>query len=102
MFAILGIMQLGGYLHRQRSDLDSRVDYLEPSAEFVEIVEGLNQHILHIIDAVEPAARLADAHATVPRFVWIMRKIGAETLRDGWKLLDPFPEVDHFVSRDGG
>ncbi len=31
-----------------------------------------------------------------------MRRRGAEAVMEGWKLLDPFPEVFHFVSCDGG
>ena len=55
-----------------------------------------------VLDAIEPEMRLAEAHAGHPRFGWDMRKRGAEGLIAGFKLLDPFPEVDHFVSSDGG
>lgn len=102
VLAILGIMGIGGYLHRKKSTLDSRIVYLEPSEKFIAIVEGWNRHIFSIIDAIVPDDQLADAHATHPRFGWEMRRRGAETLLDGWKLLDPFPEVSHFVTKDGG
>ena len=102
VFAILGIMQLAGYLHRRRSKIDARVVHLEPSANFVETVEGWNQRILQIIDAIDDTAELAESHSTIPRFGWDMRERGAQVLLAGWKLLDPFPEVEHFVSRDGG
>ena len=102
VLAILGIMQLAGYLHRRRSEADARVVYLEPSAEFVGVVEGWNQRILQIIDAIDDTDKLASAHLADPRFGWDMRERGAQTLLAGWKILDPFPEVRHFVNSDGG
>jgi hypothetical protein len=102
VLAILGIMGLGGYLKRKRSERDSRVVTLEPSAQFIDIVEGWNRRIFEIIDAVVPDGHLAQSHAAHHRFGWEMRRRGALSLIKGWKLLDPFPEVDHFVSRDGG
>lgn len=102
VFAILGIMQLAGYVRRQRSEADARVYYFEPSPEFVDVVEGWNQRILQIIDAIDDKADLAAAHRNDPRFGWDMRERGAQTLLGGWKILDPFPEVCHFVNADGG
>ena len=102
VLAILGIMQMAGYLHRRRSEADARVVYLEASDEFVGIVEGWNQRILQVIDAIDETGGLADAHLADPRFGWDMREIGAQTLLAGWRILDPFPEVGHFVYSDGG
>ena len=102
VLAILGIMQLAGYLKRVRSTIDSRIVHLVPSNHFVAIVEGWNGAILHIIDAISPADALARDYAARPRFGQDMRQLGAETVIGGWKLLDPFPEVAHFISRDGG
>lgn len=102
VFAIIGIMRLGGYLRRIKSTRDSRVVQLEPTEAFMAIVEGWNQRILQIIDAVIPEGRLAGQHVANPRFGREMRSRGALGLLGGFKLLAPFPEVDHFVSRDGG
>jgi hypothetical protein len=99
---IIGIMWLGGFLTRHKSKLDSRIVHFEPSKQFIEIVEGWNNRIFQIIDAVFPQDQLAASHLSHPRFGWEMRKRGAETVLAGWKMLDPFPEVFHFVSRDGG
>lgn len=102
VFAILGIMQLAGYVSRQRSEADARIYYFEPSPDFIDVVEGWNQRILQIIDAIDPAAGLAAAHRHDARFGWDMRERGAQTLLGGWRILDPFPEVCHFVNADGG
>lgn len=102
VLAIIGIMRLGGYLRRLTSSQDKRVVQLEPSPEFIAIVEGWNNRILQIIDAIDPTDNLAGQHAAHPRFGWDMRRRGAIGLLEGWKLLDPFPEVSHFVTRDGG
>jgi hypothetical protein len=102
VLAILGIMRLGGYLRRITSPRDSRVVQLEPSERFVAIVEGWNRRIFEIIDAIAPDGELAHHHAIHPRFGWEMRRRGAEAVLAGWKMLDPFPEVNHFVQRDGG
>ena len=99
---IVGIMWLGGFLKRQKSKLDSRIVHFEPSKNFIDIVEGWNHRIFQTIDAVFPDGNLAALHLSHPRFGWEMRKGGAEGLLNGWKMLDPFPEVFHFVSRDGG
>lgn len=102
VMAILGMMGIAGYLRRVKSQRDSRVMQLEPSAAFIAIVEGWNHRICQIIDAITPEGQLTMAHGTHPRFGWEMRRRGAERLLNGWKLLDPFPEVNHFVSKDGG
>ena len=101
VLALIGIMQVAGFLKRKRSDVDSRIVHLEPSDGFVKIVEGWNQQIFQIIDEILPHDRLALCHRAHPRFGWEMRRRGAETVLAGWKLLDPFPEVMHFLSRDG-
>ena len=102
VFAVLGIMRIAGYLKARRSSLDSRVTHLEPSPEFVGVVEVLEP-------GHSPGYRRRDARgqscarpSDYPRFGWDMRERGAQALIAGWKLLDPFPEVMHFVSRDGG
>jgi hypothetical protein len=102
VFAILGIMQLAGYLRRRRSTSDSRIVQLEPSPVFIGIVEGWNQRILQIIDAIDDTEALAVAHLAHRRFGWEMREHGAQTILAGWKILDPFPETAHFVYSDGG
>ncbi len=102
VFAILGIMQLAGYVRRRRSKVDKRIVYFEPSPGFIGIVEGWNQRIFQIIDAIDEAGGLAGAHLAHPRFGWEMRERGAQTLLAGWKILEPFPEVEHFVYSDGG
>jgi hypothetical protein len=76
--------------------------HFEPSKAFIDIVEGWNNRILQTIDVVVPEGQLAACHLKHPRFGWEMRKGGAEGVIQGWKLLDPFPEVFHFVTRDGG
>lgn len=102
VMAILGIMNLGGYLSRQKSVHDKRIKILAPTKGFLKIVEGWNQIIFQIIDAVHPEDQLARGHAAIPCFGRDMRQRGAQTLLAGWKLLDPFPEVFQFVSKDGG
>ena len=102
VLAIVGIMRVGGFLSKQKSNLDSRVAHLQPSAKFIDIVEGWNQRIFQIIDAVFPQQSLAGCHEAHPRFGWEMRRRGAEHMLKGWKLLGPFPEVGHFISSDGG
>lgn len=102
VLAILGIMTVAGYLRRSKPTGDGRVVLLEPSAAFIDIVEGWNHRILAIGDAIVADDPLAPWHAAHPRFGWEMRRLGAEGLLRGWKLLAPFPEVNHFVSRDGG
>jgi hypothetical protein len=102
VLAILGIMRLGGYLKQKKSEVDSRIKHLEPTPKFLNIVEGWNNRILQIIDAVYPDGALAGSHLQDPNIGRNMRTRGAEGLLAGFKLLDPFPEVFHFVSSDGG
>ena len=100
--AILGIMRLGGYLRRIKSNDDSRIVQLEPTSVFISIVEGWNNRIFQISDSVFPGDGLAQSHCENTRIGWEMRNHGCEAVMAGWKLLDPFPEVLHFVSSDGG
>jgi hypothetical protein len=100
--AILGFMRLGGYLRRIRSHDDNRIVQLEPSPQFINIVEGWNNRIFQISDSVFPGDHLALSHSTSTRLGWEMRGRGCEAVMAGWKLLDPFPEVYHFVTSDGG
>ena len=102
VLAILGIMQLGGYLTRRRSALDLRIVHFEPTALFINIVEGWNRAILQVIDTVDPVHDLVGQHARLPRFGWNMRRNGAEQLLGGWHLLNSFAEVNFFVARDAG
>jgi hypothetical protein len=100
--AILGLMRVARYLRRAPAENDRRVVRLEPSEGFIGVVEGWNRRILEIIDAAVPETKLAESHRRHGRFGWRIRWHGAQTLLQGWKLLAPFPEVEHFVSRDGG
>ncbi|MFO1035116.1 MAG: hypothetical protein U1E15_14030 [Hyphomicrobiales bacterium] len=100
--AILGILRIGGFVRQQSSAGDRRIKHLVPSKKFMDIVEGWNNRIFQIIDAVCPGDNLAETHRSVPHLGRAMRRGGAEGLLKGWKLLDPFPEVNHFVVRDGG
>ncbi len=100
--AILGIMRLGGYLNSRPADKDSRVNYLAPTSEFIEIVEAWNQAIFAIIDAASPGEHLAKRHVTEERFGWNMRTRGGAEVIAGWHLLDAFEEVAYFVDHDGG
>jgi hypothetical protein len=102
VLAIVGIMLLGGYLRRVPSIQDRRVVRMEPSEAFIAIVEGWNRRIFQIIDTIHMDETLSHHHETRSRFGHDMRSLGAKALLDGWRLLDPFPETNHFVSRDGG
>ena len=102
VLAVLGIMWSAGFLKRSQVGGYGRAIQLAPSDGFIQIVEQWNANILGIIDAVAPEGRLAPLHAAHPRFGWEMRREGAERLLSGWKLLDPYPEVNHFVASDGG
>lgn len=99
--AFLGMMRLGGYLVRL-STSDNRVVQLQPTATFVAVVEAWNHAIFTILDTVNPTDDFAGQRGTYNRLGWEMRRGGAETLLAGWRPLDPFPEVAHFVARDGG
>jgi hypothetical protein len=102
VLAIVTMMRFAGYLRSTKRRGDNRVVLLEPTQAFISIVEGWNRCIFDVIDAIVPQGRLAQRHDANPRFGWDMRRRGAVGLINGWKLLDPFPEVAHFVSRDGG
>ena len=100
--AFLGLMLLAGYLKRVRSAKDRRIVHYQPTEKFIGIVEGWNRAIFACIDAIAPEGRLVACHAAHPRFGWNMRERGAQVLLAGWKPLGPFPEAEHFISRQGG
>jgi hypothetical protein len=100
--AILGIMQLGGYVHRRPSTSDGRVRHLEPTPGFMAVVEEWTQRLLRIIDAICPEDNLAAHHRANPGFGRQMRRRGAEVMLGGWRAVPPFPEVAHFLHSDGG
>jgi hypothetical protein len=102
VLAIVGIMRFGGYLERIKATRDNRVVQLKPSEAFVDIVEGWNYRLLTIIDSIMQEENLTDYYSGHPRFGWVMRRRGAEDLIAGWKLLEKFPEVNHFLKSDGG
>ena len=102
VLAILGLMGAAGYLRRSRSVHDNRIMQLEPSEAFINIVEGWNRRIFETIDSIVPEGALESHHVFHPRFGCEMRTRGALGVIEGFKLIDPFPEVSHFVSCDGG
>ena len=102
VFAILGIMRLGGYLTRAREEGDSRIVRLEPTQRFLDIVEAWNRMIFETLDIAAPGDDLVGRHEREPRFGFDMRSNGAEAALAGWHLLDAFPELRTFVDRDGG
>lgn len=91
VFAILGLMQIGGYLRRVRSAEDSRIVHLVPSGGFIEVVEGWNQRIFQIIDAIMPEGALAVRHMSEPRFGWDMRRKGRRSPPGGMEASRAFP-----------
>jgi hypothetical protein len=102
VFAFLNIMKLGGYVTSVRSKLDARVIHLEPTARFMTIVEEWNDGILASIDAAYPEGRLTEKRKELPWLGTAMRTGGGASLKDGWNPIDPFQEVSHFASVDGG
>jgi len=102
VYAFLNIMKLGGYLTATRSQIDSRVVHLEPTANFDAIVETWNEHIFAAIDAAAPEGGLVALHARHRELGRMMRTSGAEGLLAGWEPMGPFPEVFHFAAIDGG
>jgi hypothetical protein len=102
VFAFLNIMKVGGFLTSVRSTLDTRIVHLEPTPQFLTIVEDWNDGIFAAIDAADPAAGLVPLRALHPALGRGMRISGAEELLAGWKPLDAFPEVYHFAAVDGG
>jgi hypothetical protein len=102
VFAFLNLMKLGGYLVSHRSAHDSRIVHLVPTPMFLDIVEEWNDGIFASIDAAFPDGALLQHRARMPALGQAMRTHGAKALLAGWKPLDPFPEVSHFASADGG
>lgn len=100
--AFVGLMTLAGYLERIPSPLDKRVVHFAPTAKFLRLVEEWNRQILTCIDTIVPEGRLVRCFDAHPRFGWIMREHGAQTLLAGWRPLDPFPEALQFFKRNGG
>lgn len=76
--------------------------HLVLTENFVTIVERWTSIVVRAVDAIEPEGRLAEAHVALPRFGWDLRKGCAEALLSGWRPLDPFPEVAHFMASHGG
>lgn len=101
VYAFLNVMKFGGYLSAQRSTSDSRLVHLTPTPRFLEIVEEWNDNIFASIDAASGSDLVGDK-ARFPDLGREMRTRGAEGLLAGWLPLDPFPEVFHFASTDGG
>jgi hypothetical protein len=102
VFAFLNLMKLGGYLTSQRSAEDSRVVHLQPTAKFMTTVEEWTEGIFIAIDAAAPEGRLVERRAARFSLGTQMRTNGARGLIEGWKPLDPFPEVALFAGTDGG
>ena len=73
--AILGIMRIGGFVRQQSSAGDRRIKHLVPSKKFMDIVEGWNNRIFQIIDAVCPGDNLAETHRSVPHLGRAMRRM---------------------------
>ena len=100
VMALVGFMLLGRFFRRERSPADSRVVHLVPSAAFMAILEDWSGAMMQIVDTVYPDGHLAHCHRCNPAFGRQMRRFGAQALIDGWRPLDPFPEVLHFLARD--
>jgi DNA-binding MarR family transcriptional regulator len=102
VYAYLNIMKLAGYVSSERSPLDARIVQLTPTERFMAIVEEWNDNIFDAIYAADPDANLPELRNIYPDLGTHMRTNGAEGLLAGWQPLQPFPEVDHFASCDGG
>lgn len=102
VFALLNLMKLGGYLKSERSSLDSRVVYLEPTSLFMAKVEDWTDGIFAAVDTVVPEGRLVERRAATFELGAQMRSSVAESLLDGWEPLASFPEVALFAGTDGG
>jgi hypothetical protein len=98
----LGMLQIAGYLRRERSRVDSRIVHFVPTEKFIAIIHRWTDAILRTLDVVEPDGRLSERHMSHPRFGWDMREEAAQQLLAGWRPLDPFPEVQHFLDCPGG
>jgi hypothetical protein len=102
VFAFLNLMKLGGYLKSVRSTADSRIVHLKPTPTFMKTVDEWTDGIFASIDAADPTSNLLARSKNDPSFGMKMRTSGAKGLLDGWQPLEPFPEVTHFASSDGG
>lgn len=100
VLAFVGLMQIGGYLKRQRSEKDSRVVLLVATQKLMHVVEGWNQAMLQIVDTIAPGDDLAQNHISHPEFGRVMRRHGTKEMLNGFRVLDPFPEVLHFLGHD--
>ena len=56
-------------------------DPIEPTAKFIDIVEGWNRAIFRIIDAAAPEDELPRRHEEFVRLGWDMRTRGARRVR---------------------
>jgi len=100
--AFMGLMTVAGYLSRQRSALDRRIVHFAPTPKFMTSVNRWTEAVLQSVDAIEPEAQLAVLFRTHPRFGWDMREGGAQQPLGGWRPLEAFPEVTHFLNGQGG
>lgn len=102
VFAYLNIMRVGGYLERKPSPDDRRVVDLEPTAKLMDTVETWNDNIFAIIDRIDPTSGLIAARGVNPGLGREMRWHSTLRVIDGYKGMDGFPEVLHFLASDGG
>ena len=100
--AYLHIMQMGGYLTRSRSPVHGRIVHYAPTPAFIATVEGWNDGVFQLIDAVVPEDRMMPRRADYPDLGKEMRRRSAERLLGGWDPVAPFPEMELFSSSDGG
>ncbi len=98
----MGLMAMGGYIARANEGGDGRVKRYEPTEKFVGVIEAWTNKLLQIVDVIRPADRLAQHHRLDPLFGRRMRKRGTEVMLGGWRALEPFPEVSHFIHSDAG
>lgn len=98
----LSILLVAGYATAQRHREDGRTVHLVLTEDFVATVERWTRIVVRAVDTIEPEGRLAEAHVALPRFGWDLRKGCAEALLSGWKPVEPFPEVAHFMASHGG
>lgn len=100
VIALVGLMQLGGYLKRVPSVADSRIILLVPTEKLVATVRGWGQAMMSAIDSIEPGAGFEQRHLADPGFDTRLRRAGMDIMLAGWRLVDPWHEVMHFVARD--
>lgn len=98
----MGFMTAGGYIRRTDREEDSRVKRYEPTPKFLDVIENWTNKLLQIIDVVRPGDELARHHREDAQFGRRMRRHGMQAMLEGWRLLEPFPEVSHFIHRDAG